>query len=111
MKKVTLQAIYDTLTMPEMEGKVSTDVLTELEKELNKGAEEKAAKVAAYEVLHDFIVNNLTGSPCTCGELWDAIKDDVPEGTTKGKVQYALTHLWQDEIVKIEGKPNTYRKA
>jgi hypothetical protein len=56
-------------------------------------------------------MDSLSDTPVTCGELWESIEDSVPDGITKGKVQYALSHLWQDEIVKIEGKPNTYRRA
>ena len=56
-------------------------------------------------------MGNLSDTPVTCGELYDAIESELPEGMTKGKVQYALTHLWQDEIVKVSGKPNGYKKA
>ena len=108
MKKLSLVAIKNALIGYGFE---DADILAEIEKELSKGEAQKAKNAEAYEALHDYIVGELTDVPVTCGELWDAIKDDVPEGTTKGKVQYALTHLWQDEIVKIEGKPNTYRKA
>ncbi len=108
MKKISLVAIKNALVGY---GFSDEDILTELDKEISKGEAQKAKNAEAYEALHDFIVGELTDVPVTCGELWDAIKGDVPEGTTKGKVQYALTHLWQDEIVKIEGKPNSYRKA
>ena len=108
MKKLSLVAIKNALVGF---GYADEDILAELDKEITKGEAQKAKNAEAYEALHDFIVGELTDDPVTCGELRDAIKDDVPEGTTKGKVQYALTHLWQDEIVKIEGKPNSYRKA
>jgi len=109
MKKATLTAIYSALLDS---GYESTDpIMEEISKELNRGEAEKAKNAKAYEALHDVIVGNLTDEPCTVAELWDAIQNDVPDGTTKGKVQYALTHLWQDEIVKVEGKPNGYRKA
>ena len=107
MKKASLSAIYSALKGIDFD----SEILAEVEKELNKGEAQKAKNAEAYEAMHDVIVNALSATPVTCGELWDVIKDDVPEGTTKGKVQYALTHLWQDEIVKIEGKPNTYRNA
>ena len=60
---------------------------------------------------HSLIVDNLTSSPVTCTELYNDIVGDLPSDMTKGKVQYALNNLWQDEIVKIPGKPNTYRIA
>ena len=109
MKKATLNAIYSALLDS---GYESTDpIMEEISNELNRGAEVKAKNAEAYEAIHDLIVGNLSDTPVTCGELYDAIESELPEGMTKGKVQYALTHLWQDEIVKVAGKPNGYRKA
>ena len=110
MKKSTFEAIKTALTSF---GYDNADVLAELDKEIGKGAEVKAKNAEAYESIHGLVIGALTtaGVPVTCADVWEAIEDKVPEGITKGKVQYALTHLWQDEIVKIEGKPNTYRKA
>lgn len=108
MKKSTYETIYSALTSF---GFDNEEVLDELTKEINRGAEKKAANDATYDALHDVVVGNLEAAPCTCGELWDAIKNIVPDGVTKGKVQYALSHLWKDEIVVIPGKPNTYRRA
>jgi hypothetical protein len=39
------------------------------------------------------------------------VKDTVPEGMSKSKVQYALRELWAAEVVKIEGKVNEYKRA
>ena len=108
MKKATFEAIKTALTNF---GFADEDILAELDKEINKGAEAKAKNAEAYDAIHDIVVGALSAVPVTVAELWESIEDEVPEGITKGKVQYALTHLWQDEIVKIEGKPNTYRKA
>ena len=110
MKKATLEAIRDTLIDL---GVNDTDpMVVELNAELNKGAEEKAARAAAYEGIHDVIVDNLTDSPMTCADLWGEIEGEVTaKGMTRHNVQYALNNLWQDEIVKIAGKPNTYRRA
>ena len=114
MKKTTMNAIVAFIDAMDAQGSATQEVMdarAEIIAELTKGEAQKVKNAEAYDALHDVIVGNLSNTPVTCGELWDAIKDDVPEGTTKGKVQYALTHLWQDEIVKIEGKPNSYRKA
>ena len=108
MKKLSLVAIKNALVGFGFEDE---EILAELEKEITKGDVQKAKNAEAYEALHDLIVGNLGDTPVTCAELFEAIEDELPQGTTKGKVQYALTHLWQDEIVKIEGKPNSYRKA
>lgn len=108
MKKTTLETIRTALINI---GYENTEVLDELTAEINRGAEAKTKNAAVYESFHELLVSNLSDSPATCGEIYDAIADELPEGVTKGKVQYALSHLWQDEIVKIDGKPNTYRKA
>ena len=108
MKKNTLIAVFDAL---KGFGYEDEEVLAEIAKEINKGAEAKAKNAEAYESIHDIVLGALTSAPATVAEIWDAIEDEVPEGITKGKVQYALTHLWGDEIVKVEGKPNGYRKA
>lgn len=108
MKKATLVAIKNALTDY---GYMDSDVLSELNREITKGDDAKAKNAEAYEAIHDLIMDSLSDTPVTCGELWESIEDSVPDGITKGKVQYALSHLWQDEIVKIDGKPNTYRRA
>ena len=109
MKKSLVQTLVNYLTendIPEL-----AEVKAEAEAELAKDAARKDATAKGYEAAHDAIVGNLDATPVTCTELYDAIVDELPDGFTKNKVQYALTHLWQDEIVVIAGKPNTYRRA
>ena len=108
MKKLSLVAIKNALVGF---GYADEDILAELDKEITKGDAQKAKNAEAYESIHDIVMGALSAVPVTVAELWDTIETEVPDGITKGKVQYALTHLWQDEIVKIEGKPNTYQKA
>ena len=109
MKKVTMNTILSALTTIDSE-KYANEI-AELTAELSKGQAQKDKNAEAYESIHDLIMESLSDTPVTCGELWESIEDSVPDGITKGKVQYALSHLWQNEIVKIEGKPNTYRRA
>ena len=108
MKKATYEAIKTALTNY---GYDNEEVLAELDKELNRGAEAKAKNAEVYDSIHDIVIESLSDTPVTIAELWENIENDVPAGVTKGKVQYAVTHLWDGEIVKIEGKPNTYRRA
>ena len=112
MTKNTLSTIYTALTgngtnTPE----AIAEAIAAVEKEMNKTATIKAKNAEAYDAIHDIVISALADEPATCGEIFDAIEDELPEGITRSKVQYALSHLWKDEIVKIEGKPNTYRKA
>lgn len=108
MKKSSYVAIRTALTDLGYDNK---EILDELDKEIARGEDAKTKNMEVYDSFHDLLIENLSDSPATCGEIYEAIEEQLPEGVTKGKVQYALTHLWQDEIVKIAGKPNTYRKA
>ena len=109
MKKATMTTILSALLAIDSE-KYAKEI-AELTAELSKGQAQKDKNAEAYESIHSLIVDALSDTPVTCGELWESIEENVPDGITKGKVQYALNHLWQDEIFKIEGKPNTYRRA
>lgn len=109
MKKATLEKISQALVDF---GYDDAEVLAEICQELNKGAEEKAARAAAYEDIHSLIVDNLSDTPVSCADLCLEIAHELKShGMTRHNVQYALNNLWQDEIVKIVGKPNTYRRA
>ena len=83
-------------------------VRSELTAELNKGAEKAQANRELYELAKDIVLNALSSTPVTLAELYDEIKSELPEGFTKNKVQYALSHYWENEVVKTEGKVNTY---
>jgi hypothetical protein len=108
MKKLTLKTLVDyidTNAIAEL-----ADVRDELVAELAKGAEKAQANRDLYASAHDVVINALASAtaPVTMGELYEAVESELPEGMTKGKVQYAVTRLWVDEIVKTEGKVNTY---
>lgn len=107
MKKATLSIIYDAL-------KSITDfdpeVIAEVEKELNRGEAEKVKNAELYEVAKPIVLGALSETPVTIGELYEEIKDTLPEGFSKGKVQYAITRLWKDEVTKTEGKVNAYSR-
>lgn len=106
MKKATMQTILsliNTIESPEADA-----VREELTAELNKDAERKAQNADLYESAKGIVLKELGETPVTIGELYDALKGKLPEGFTKGKLQYAMTRLWTSEIRKIEGKVNTY---
>ena len=109
MKKATMNTILSlisTIDTPEAD-----EVRAELNAELNKGAEQKAQNAAMYEAAKPIVMDELGDSTCTIGELWEAVADKVPEGFTKGKLQYAVTRLWIGDLERVEGKVNSYRKA
>ena len=110
MKKTSLQSLVnyiDTNAVAEL-----ADVRDEIVAELAKGEAKAQANRDLYAQAHDVVIGALSDTPVTIGELYDEIANDLPEGFSKGKVQYAITRLWADEVVKTEGKVNTYsRKA
>ena len=107
MKKNTMTAIANYIkNVPELAAEYA-----ELQAELDKNAEKAQANRELYATAHDMVIGALTDKPVTLAELWETVKDTVPEGMSKSKVQYALRELWASEVVKIEGKVNEYRKA
>lgn len=110
MKKATLEIIRDALNSINF-GDADPDIMAEINAEINKGAAEKAAKAAAYESIHSLVVDNLSNTPVTCADLFNEIESELPDGFSRHNIQYALNNLWQDEIEKISGKPNTYRRV
>ena len=107
MKKNTMIAIANYIkNVPELAAEYA-----EIQAELDKNAEKAQANRDMYAAAHDVVIGALTNKPVTLAELWEVVKDTVPEGMTKSKVQYALRELWAAEIVKIEGKVNEYKRA
>ena len=111
MKKASLQSLYNFLT--EKVDVCPEDIAAireEIAAELAKGQAKAEANRALYASAHKVVIEVLRSAtaPVTIGELYDAIAKDLPEDMSKGKIQYAITRLWTDEIAKIEGKVNTY---
>ena len=112
MKKSTMNTIITLIAnidTPEAEA-----VRAELTAELNKGAEKAQANRDLYDSAKAVVMDELATATeaVTIGELYEAVADKLPEGFTKGKLQYAVTRMWVgDGIAKVEGKVNTYRKA
>ena len=106
MKKSTLQSLVSYLN-----GETITnldEIRDELVAELNKGEAKAQANRDLYAQAKDIVLNALSDTPVTIGELYAEVENDLPEGFSKGKVQYAITRLWADEVEKTEGKVNTY---
>ena len=87
------------------------EIKEQLEAELRKSEEKAQANRELYNEAHEAVINGLTDKPMTLAELWEKVKDEVPKGFTKSKMQYAMREYWSNEIVKIEGKVNEYRRA
>ena len=109
MKKATLKTIYETLKDMDYD----PEILEELNAELTKGEAAKAANAAVYEAAKPVVFGELSKATeaVTIGELYEAVENELPEGFTKGKLQYAITRLWIDELERVEGKVNAYKLA
>ena len=107
MKKSSYETIYSALVAFNYS---NTDILEELQKEINRGAEAKAKKANEYDVAKAVIFSALasTDEPMTIAQLFEACKNELPEGFTKARVQYGITHQWAENVVKTEGKVNSY---
>jgi len=84
--------------------------MQELYNDLHRNDRVKEEKANAYAVAWETIkttINDL-GAP-TLSEIWDCCKENLPDGFTKSKVSYGLTHYWKDYVNKIEGKVNMYQ--
>ena len=110
MKKASLQSLVNYLN-----GETVTnldEIKAEIEAELAKGEAKAQANRDLYAEAKDIVLGALSDTPVTIGELYAEIATELPEGFSKGKVQYAITRLWADEVTKVEGKTNGYcRKA
>ena len=108
MRKSTLKSLVSFL-----DGQTVTnldEIRAEIVAELSKGEAKAQANRDKYAEAKDIVIDALKGvtSPVTLGELYAEVQNSLPEGFSKGKVQYAVTRLWTDSIAKIEGKVNTY---
>ena len=103
-----MNAIFAALTNVDFENK--TEIMAELEKELNRGAAEREAKAAEYEAAWPAVAEGLRviGNPVGVTDLFGEIEKALPSGFTKGRLTYGLTHQWADRVVKTEGKINLY---
>ena len=99
------------------QGNTNVDISEALEamlKDQARSAAAKSAKAASYEKLWEIVSAHMSSAPMTVAEIHTACESELPEGETKGKIQYALNNLWTDRVVKIQqghGFPNTYRLA
>ena len=110
MKKSTMQTLVAFLATQNGLPSDVADAADEIKAELNRNAEKAAANRELYESAKSVVFEGFRriGIPTTIAELYEEIKGELPQGFSKSKVQYAVTRLWSDEIVKTEGKTNTY---
>ena len=107
MKKVSLQSLVSFIDSIDAPQEI-LDIREEIVNELAKGEAKAQANRDLYAEAKSVVLGALSDTPVTIGELYEEIKGKLPEGFSKGKVQYAITRLWADEVEKTEGKVNSY---
>ena len=112
MKKSTMQSLVNYFAFQNGLPSDVADAVDELKAELAKNEEKAQANRTLYAQAHDVVMAHLSANAMTVAELYEACKDELPEGMSKSKVQYALLNYWASEVVKAnDGKVNTYAKA
>lgn len=104
-----MNAIAEYLkNVPEM-----SEAYEEIAAELAKDEAKAAANRAMYESAREIVLAHMSDVPQTAAEIRDACGTELPESFTRSRVQYALTHYWTADVVKIENPKgaNQYRKA
>ena len=99
MKKNVLEAIHNYLN-----GDDTVDLST-LRDEVNAEWERVTAKRRAnqdiYSMAKEVVFSVMSETrPMTVKEIFIACGDRLPEGFTPAKIQYAVLHYWNNEIVK-----------
>jgi len=111
MKKNTMIALVNYLNGQNVTN--LDEIKAELEAELNRNAVRAAKNRELYEEAREVVLRTLrqTSAPVTVAELMDACEDELPEGFTRGKVQYGLNNYWTDAVVRVENPSgaNMYR--
>lgn len=109
MTKEVMNTIYTVLEPIEFEGKEAA--MEALRKELSRSEYAKAQRQQGYEQAKETVLEVLrtASGPATVAEIFEACKAQLPEGFSRSKVQYGLTHYWAEEVEKIAGKVNSYR--
>ena len=110
MKKNTVTALYNYFVKNDNTVDLSSAV-EDIRAEFEKSAEKVNAKMISYERAKPIVLSAITGVALTVKDIFTTCENDLPEGFTASKIQYALLHYWTDEVVKIDnGKgPFTYQ--
>ena len=87
------------------------EIKAQLEGELAKNEAKAQANRELYEATREIVLGALGETPMSVADLWEAVKDEVPEGMSKSKIQYALREYWASEVKKTEGKVNMYSRS
>ena len=111
MKKSTLENIR---TLANANTTLFGDELVqEINAEWERTTEKSRDNKELYDAAHDVLMAcEAWDKPMTSKELWEVVREDMPEGFTESKMRYGCLNYWTDEVKKNDnGKnPATYER-
>ena len=99
MKKNTITALYNYFVNSDDTVDLSV-VIEDIRAEYERTVAKSAAKANAYEAAKPIVFGVMT-EPMTVKEIFAKCENDLPDGFTAHKIQYALLNYWRDEVDKI----------
>ena len=106
MKKNTLTALYNYFVNSDDTVDLST-VVEDIRAEYERTVAKSQAKADAYDVAKPIVFGVMT-EPMTVKEIFAKCENDLPDGFTAHKIQYALLNYWRDEVVKIDNGKSAF---
>ena len=107
MKKSTLESLYTYFV--KHDDTVDLSVLTdEIRSEWERMQEKANANRSIYESAKEVAFSILCDKPMTVKEIYAAGEGQWPDGFTAAKVQYAVLHYWNDEIIKHDNGKSAF---
>lgn len=99
----TLKQLFPDLDIP--------TTFAEVEAEYVKNCAKSEANARAYAAAKEPVFAVLSSVPQTVKDIFAAAENDLPDGFSPNKIQWALLNLWNNEVKAIDnGKnPKTYR--
>lgn len=87
-------------------------LLIELQNEYDRVTAKARQNADIYDAARDIVINALTDEPKTVADIYEIVKDDLPDGFSKSKVMQGLTKRWTDAVKVHEMKyANMYSHA
>lgn len=80
----------------------------EVNAEWERANAKRNANKGAYDMAKDVAFGILSDKPMTVKEIFAAGEGEWPQGFTAAKVQYALLHYWNDEVVKHDNGKSAF---
>ena len=110
MKKSTIYTIHAMLHNEVISDEAREEAMNDIDAEVAKNDTKVAANRQLYATAYDVVMAHLNDTPQTSADLFAACENELPEGFTKGRLQYALREYWADKVTVTEDTVNLYSK-